>query len=138
MARVNAGGPVMVAAGVTWGADAMFVGGVAAPTTGQGLYATLRQGAAFNYSIPVAAGAYVVRLHFSELCTCAKGAGDRLFTVSINKKTVLPLMDVVAVAGWGTPHVVALSVAVTGKKITVAFESIKGLAFVNAIEIVAA
>ncbi len=94
---INAGG----GATNVCGADQFFAGGAAwGPDQQAGLaLETLRygvNGAAFSYNIPVAPGAYQVKLSFVEPNKTA--AGQRLFTVSVNGQQS-PVLDVFSLAG---------------------------------------
>jgi hypothetical protein len=51
------------------------------------------------YRIPVSNGTYAVKLHFAETYEGIKEAGQRVFSVAIEGKTVLPDFDVFKEAG---------------------------------------
>jgi len=105
------------------------------------IYETRREGA-FLYDIPLAPGAYELRLHFAETLygeSNAAGGGEtsRLFNVSINGVKTLDMFDVIADAGANEADVRAfndVSPAADGK-LHLQFEAHTNLAFVNAIEV---
>ena len=96
--------------GNLWRADQYFKGGytamrleaVSAPGEDENLYSGERYGD-FTYQIPVARGAYDLKLHFAETWFVDSGnsdrAADRLMTVLVNKEKVLDNFNVKASAG---------------------------------------
>ncbi|WP_051935670.1 NPCBM/NEW2 domain-containing protein [Deinococcus sp. YIM 77859] len=124
--RINAGGPAQVVDGVRWeGCEAVnacqgyvrggfayterplvAISGVQPPAnealyqsewTGGETTGVPAGGVAFGFQIPVANGAYLVRLHFAELNKYA--VGKRIFDVNLEGRTVLPQFDVFEAAG---------------------------------------
>src|ERR1700722_3690491 len=113
--------PVRVAAGASaaytdptgnvWDADVGFHGGVALENANQAVKDTTAptifdgpryccsngQAAGFGYRFGVPAGTYSVTLKFTE--NWVTGAGQRLFNVTINGKTVLSDFDIFAESG---------------------------------------
>jgi hypothetical protein len=102
---VNSGGP----ANGSFGADQFFSGGSTFTNTASidmsqittnpppaAIFNTERFGA-MTYTIPNRSGAQTVTLYFAE--TFVTGAGQRLFSVSINGTTVLSNFDIFASAG---------------------------------------
>jgi len=98
-------------AGKLWSADRWFAGGTAvkssawriARTQDPDLYRTSRLGQ-FRYDIPLKEGTYELRLHFAETVYGpgtggGGGEGSRIMAVSVNGKTLLSHLDVVADAG---------------------------------------
>jgi len=98
-------------AGKLWSADRWYAGGTAvksnawriARTQDPDLYRTSRQGQ-FRYDIPLQKGTYELRLHFAETVYGpgtggGGGEGSRIMAVSVNGKTLLSHLDVVADAG---------------------------------------
>jgi hypothetical protein len=101
-------------AGKLWSADRWYSGGTAvkssawriARTQDPDLYRTSRQGE-FRYDIPLQKGIYELRLHFAETVYGpgtggGGGEGSRIMSVSVNGKTLLSHLDVVADAGAGS------------------------------------
>jgi len=98
-------------AGKLWIADRWFSGGSAvksnawriARTQDPDLYRTSRQGQ-FRYDIPLEKGIYELRLHFAESTYGpgtggGGGEGSRIMAISVNGKTLLSHLDIVADAG---------------------------------------
>jgi hypothetical protein len=98
-------------AGKLWSADQWFSGGNAvksnawriARTQDPDLYRTSRLGQ-FRYDIPLKKGVYELRLHFAETVYGpgtggGGGEGSRVMTVTVNGKTLLSHLDIVADAG---------------------------------------
>jgi len=98
-------------AGKLWNPDTYFSGGSAVQSTVQHIwrtqdpiiYRTSRQGD-FSYNIPLKAGTYELRLHFSETQYGPEnagggGEGSRTMTVTANGETLLHDFDVLADAG---------------------------------------
>ena len=143
------GGPYLDRFGRLWQSDRYFKdGGVfdsnnhpILGTREPRIYETRREGA-FSYDIPLAPGAYELRLHFAETLygeSNAAGGGEtsRLFNVSINGVKALDMFDVIADAGANEADVRAfndVSPAADGK-LHLQFEAHTNLAFVNAIEV---
>ncbi|MBB5374990.1 N-acetylneuraminic acid mutarotase [Deinococcus metalli] len=124
--RLNAGGPALTVAGVTWAACTAAsscqnavtggfaytpspppaIAGAAAPATPELYQSEWTGGAtqgvpegssAFAFRVPVPNGSYRVALHFTELNKSA--AGQRLFDVTLEGTTVLRNFDIYAEAG---------------------------------------
>jgi glucose/arabinose dehydrogenase len=139
---LDAGG----AAAGSYAADADFQGGTANQVSNtidtsqvnspapQAVYQSWRDGT-FTYTLPnlTAGASYNVRLDFSE--NVATGAGQDVFNVVINGRTVLKNFDVFAAAGGAFRAIerdFATSASTSGT-ITVAFKSVTGQARVNGI-----
>ncbi|MBJ7357901.1 malectin domain-containing carbohydrate-binding protein [Nocardioides sp.] len=160
--RINAGGVAQSTGGTTWagcasaGACGGFVTGgfshtendtiTGIPTgmnnaifqsewTGGQSQGTPVGSRAFGFNVPVANGAYLVRLHFAEL---NKNAADlRLFDVRLEGTTVLSSFDVFAAAG-GIDRAVAreFTTTVNDGAATIDFITRKENAKVSAIELI--
>ena len=91
------------------------------------------------YRIPVANGAYVVKLHFAETYEGIKDVGERVFSVAIEGKTVLPNLDVFKEAGkQGFAAVVKeFEVEVKDGELTIEFAPKVQNAMINGIEVAA-
>jgi hypothetical protein len=87
-----------------------------------------------TYQATVPNGSYIVNLKFADGVETA--AGQRVFSIAINGKTVAPRFDIVGLSG-GTyqPFDKAFPVTVTNGRIQVSFGSIVFNPKVNAIEI---
>lgn len=155
--RIRAGWPTawQDRAGQEWLADSYFLGGNALVRTKNpiqqrysslpeaALYASERWGH-FSYAIPVAEGRYRVTLRFCEghygpSNSGGGGAGSRLFDVYCNGVALLRNFDVFKEAGGeGRPVERTFSgVRPTAQgKIVLMFVPVKGMAFVNGIEVV--
>ena len=159
--RINAGGPAQTVGGITWSActglagcsgwvtggfshtEADTITGVPAGMN-QALFRSEWTGGstngvpagarAFGYDVPVANGAYRVRLHFTELNKT--GPGQRVFDVRLEGAAVLTRFDVFAAAG-GIDRVVTreFPVTITDGKVTLDFIRQVQNAKVSAIEI---
>jgi hypothetical protein len=145
-ALIDAGG----AASGSWSADAGYSGGwVASASTKaidtsrvsnpapQAVYQTQRAGSAFSYTIAnlAANSAYSVRLHFVE--SFFSSAGQRVFNVAANGKSVLSNFDTFKAAG-GQNIAVAMPFSATSDasgKISIAFAATVNNASVAAIEV---
>jgi hypothetical protein len=74
------------------------------------------------YKFLLANGKYTVRLHFAEDYEGITGVGQRVFSVTINDKTVLKDFDPYKVGGFGKPIVKEYKhVDVTDGKLTIGF-----------------
>ena len=94
-------------------------------------------GLAFKFSIPVANGAYRVRLHFAELNK--DGAGRRVFDVQLEGTTVLSQFDIWREAGGiNTAIVREFPVTINDGTITLDFIRQVENAKISAIEILPA
>ena len=145
--RVEAGNPALYTDvdGRTWAADQHFEGGSAldrgaiaiAGTRDPRLYQTERWGLA-AYRVPLANGAYTVRLHFAETYSGVTAPGQRVFGVAV-EGTSLGDIDVVAQAG-GTHRALVKSatVNVADGRLDVAFTPRVQSPLLNAIEVVPA
>jgi N-acetylneuraminic acid mutarotase len=87
---------------------------------------------AFSFGIPVAAGAYRVRLHFAET---SKGPGQRVFDVTAEGTRRLDDLDVAAEVGRDRALVKELRVAVTDGRLDLGFVRQVDNAMVSAIEV---
>ena len=97
------------------------------------LYDSFREGD-FSYDIPVPAGSYEITLKFVE--PSASAAGQRVFDVIANGKTVLSRFDVFAAAGGKLKSVARnFDVEATGGKLTLGFRPIHGDAIVSALSV---
>jgi mannan endo-1,4-beta-mannosidase len=137
--------PVTDSSGNVWSADEDYAGGTAlltadhavAGTSSPDLYDGQRygdSGTAFKYVIPVPAGRYLVRLHFTEGYFAT---GGRVFDVSLDGIKVLQNFDIYAEAGsaWkAVDHAFAVSVA-SAPAITLTFDPVVQDPLINAIEI---
>jgi hypothetical protein len=90
---------------------------------------------AYKFTLPN--GKYTVRLHFAETFEGITGEGQRVFSVSINDKTVLKDLDLYKETGtWKKPIVKEFKkVAVTDKKLVIGFTSNIENPEINGIEI---
>lgn len=102
--RINSGGAAYTdSLGQGWQADSDFTGGTTysvtsaiANTNDPTLYQSERRGS-FTYDFAVPSGTYAVTLKFAE--TSFTSAGQRVFDVAIDGKTVLSNFDIYAAAG---------------------------------------
>jgi len=91
---------------------------------------------AYEFVIPN--GTYTVRLHFAETYEGITDAGQRVFSVSVNGKTVLENFDLFKEAGFEKPVVKEYKgVTVTDKKLTIGFVPNIENPEINGIEIIA-
>lgn len=161
--RINAGGPAQTVSGTTWSAcsaigscsgwvsggnacsEADTITGIPAGVdntilqsewTGGAFSPTVPVGQrAFGFSVPVANGAYQVRLHFAELNKT--GANQRTFDVRLEGSTVLSNFDVFQQAGGIDRAIVRqFNATVTDGAVTIDFIRRIENAEVSAIEIV--
>jgi hypothetical protein len=155
--RIRAGWPAswQDAAGQQWRADSYFLGGNALVRTTNparesnairadtALYASERWGH-FSYAVPVSEGRYRVTLrfcegHYGSRNTGIGGLGSRLFDVYCNGVALLRNFDIFREAGGeGRPlSRVFKGIRPTAQgKIVLTFVPVKGMACVNAIEVV--
>ena len=127
--------------GAVYLADAKFSGGATykttatiAGTTDPYLYQTERYGN-FSYAIPVANGNYDVTFKFAEIYWSS--AGQRAFNVSMEGKTVLSNLDLVAEARPKAAYDVKIPVSVTDGVLNMTFTSVVGDAQVNGMVVTA-
>jgi hypothetical protein len=139
---VNPGGAQYIGAGGTvYDADSWFSGGSTDTTTAaitgtadDRLYQSWRYGN-FSYKIPVANGDYLVTLKFAE--NLWSQVGKRVFNVSMEGKTVLSKLDVIAKVGPKAAYDVTLPVTVTDGLLNLGFQPVVGNAMVNALKVTA-
>jgi len=134
--RVNAGGGVSGA----YGADQYFTGGAAYTATvavpaGLPDYLKTSRAGNFSYRFPVSDGSYTVVLHFVENSSAITAAGQRSFSVAINGSSVIPSLDLFAVAGINVEVVKTFPATAAGNGISIAFTTIVRNAVVSAIEV---
>jgi hypothetical protein len=89
------------------------------------------------YKFKVPAGKYTVRLHFAETYSGIGGEGERVFSVTINGKTVLKDFDVYKEAGKPEKPIVKefKGIAVTNGELVISFVSNIENPEINGIEI---
>jgi hypothetical protein len=132
------------AAGNVWLADTGFTDGETVDrgadlkienTPNPGLYLTERYGmTAFSYPVPN--GKYMVNLHFAETYEDITGAGQRVFSFTVQGKEFKDF-DVWAKAGGGLrAYVEKAPVTVTDGKVQVAFKENVQSPEINGIEII--
>lgn len=145
--RVNAGGADYVdPQGRLWSADAFHNSGDAVTsipgvdvvgTTLDAIYRSYRSdtpdGVDLAYRFPVAAGEYVVRLHFAEVN--AKAGPGRRFDVVVEGETAIAGLDVAGGAGFGHALVREVRAAVHDGILDLEFGRIAGNPLISAIEI---
>lgn len=129
--------------GAIWSADNGAVGGnildrgsiAIANTSNSRLYQTERYGMN-QYAFDVANGIYEVRLHFAETYLPITGAGQRVFSINIEEKSITNL-DVFAEAG-GSNRVLVKTVLVRVKdnELNINFTQQTQLPMINAIEVI--
>jgi Malectin domain/Bacterial TSP3 repeat len=137
---VNAGGPQYVnTAGEVYDADADFSGGKTYTTTvaiagtqDDRLYQSERYGN-FSYNVPMANGSYDVTLKFAEIYFTS--VGQRVFNVSIEGKTVISKLDLVAKVGPKAAYDVTVPVTVSDGMLNIGFQSVINNAKVSAIKV---
>jgi hypothetical protein len=138
------------AEGNVWSGDRYFTGGSVtelpnqhiARTRNPGLYLTARTGV-FSYKIPLAPGAYELRLHFAETTyspasSLGGGENSRVFDVQLNGIPLLKQFDIVSDGGANAADVRVfrdISPSDDGY-LHLDFAGSLGLPIVNAIEIV--
>jgi Malectin domain/Bacterial TSP3 repeat/Fibronectin type III domain len=138
---VNAGGVQYTAGDATvFAADAKFSGGsiytttaAIAGTADDRLYQSERFGN-FSYNIPVPNGDYEVTLKFAEIYWTS--AGQRVFNVLIEGKTVISQLDLVAKVGPKAAYDVVVPVTVADGVLNITFQSVVENAKVSAIKVV--
>lgn len=139
--RINVGGPRYVdSGGQVWEADQHFTGGrtpkgsFTVNGTAEGpLFADRRQGT-FRYAVPVASGAYNLRLVFAEPQHAV--AGKRTFDVTAENRLIFDDLDIAAHAGRQTALVTGTPVDVSDGRLDLYFESRVDNAILSAIELV--
>ena len=125
--------------GKTWGADRGFTGGTVstgsgdvAGTSSDRLFNSRRYGD-FSYSLPIANGAYRVRLLFMD--PVFSTAGQRKFDVFAEKKLALNDFDITAVGGGNAAVTKTFITKVSDGRLNLWFDSVKDNAIVSAIEV---
>ena len=100
------------------------------------LYDTFREGD-FSYRIPVPDGQYRVTILFQE--PSANTAGERMFDVTVNGKTVLQGFDIFAAAGGKLKSIDrTFNAEARGGYLSIAFRGVKGDALASALSVVRA
>ncbi len=145
--RINAGGLAYTdSLGQEWSADFGYNTGYAfktsntvTGTTDPALYQSERWdpsgGEELRYSLPLADGTYVVRLHFADIYSGTNQPGKRAFDISIEGLTVLEDLDVVAEVGPLTARDVTFTVDVADGVLDIEFFHKIENPKVNAIEV---
>jgi Malectin domain/IPT/TIG domain len=125
-----------------WNADTYFVGGVAyndlsvvvEGTMSSRLYQSQRVGA-FDYDIPVPAGAYELILHFAELNENTT-VGVNVFNIELEKRLIFPNVDIVGLIGSPKKALTLETVIdIVDGYLSLSFRSVNGLPTLSAIEI---
>ena len=83
-------------------------------------------------TVPVPSGSYIVNLYFAEPCSYF-APGSRVFGVVLNGTTIVPSLDLAAVAGVEKP--VVESASVSGSKVVLDLKRITQAQVIAAIEI---
>ncbi|WP_250419078.1 PKD domain-containing protein [Pontibacter deserti] len=154
--RINSGGPQMIAFDNTFAADKLFSGGnvytnTAASIEGteyDALYQSERSSSvdlgSFDYNIPVAAGQYLVKLHFAEIYYGATGGGaygigKRVFNVTAEGNPIpgLTNYDILADVGVMTAVVKEVLVDVQDGTLNLNFKGVVNRPKVSAVEVIA-
>ena len=138
---LNTGGPATSPGDVDYLADQYFTGGAVykvsagiANTTDDAVYQTLRYGPNFSYAVPVANGAYDLKLQFAE--TYFNGAGRRIFDVKAEGGLVVDNLDVwKAAGGQNVAKDVVVPVTVQDGVLNLQFISSVNNAVINGIEL---
>jgi glucose/arabinose dehydrogenase/N-acetylneuraminic acid mutarotase len=141
--RINAGGTALIDShNQYWEADTFFTGGVAAEETqpiwntdDDPLYINERA-TPHQYNIPMANGAYVVRLHMAELFFNSPGV--RRFNATIEGVPVLSSFDIYANAGKASLITKSFPATVTDGSLNITFTNVFDNATVHAIDVVPA
>ncbi len=140
---INAGGTQFLGVdGVTYSADQNFSGGTIAAsaepvdaTQNDTLYKTERWGA-FTYEIPVANGAYLVDLKFSEFFWT--NSGSRVMNVSAEGQPVITGLDLYTLVGLNVAYDEVHPVLVQDGGLTLQFSASAGDAKLSAVGIYSA
>jgi len=145
--RVNAGGASYVDSNSqTWAADNGFTSGSASTfanpiegTTDDPIYQTFRYddtpSSPLDYSFAVTNGQYEVKLHFAETWSGITAVGQRIFDVLLENQVAIDNLDVFAVAGANTAHVVTLPVTVNDGQLTIGLRHVVQNPFICGIEV---
>jgi N-acetylneuraminic acid mutarotase len=139
--RIDAGGDGLTdSSGKVWRADTNVTAGVAAGggdsvagTSDDALFSTRRSGD-FAYSLPIKSGTYKVKFLFMEPTHTA--AGQRVFDVIAERKTILNNFDITAVSGKLTAVVKTANVIVSDGRLNLWFQTEKDASMVSAIEVI--
>jgi hypothetical protein len=142
--RINTGGALYTTGDSREFAADQYFNGTSSPyikpyvgiegTTDDDLYRSERWGKNFSYDIPVAAGTYLVRLHFAEIY--AKAVGKRIFNVKAEGSAWLTNFDIYAEAGYAVALVKETEVVVTDGVLNLGFVASKENAKISAIEVI--
>jgi glucose/arabinose dehydrogenase len=138
--RINTGGPGYVdRLNRVWSTDQHFIGGVMASTTRQ-IYNTLEDPLYLDeralehaYSIPVASGTYIVRLHFVELFKTS--TGSRQFDVLLEGTKILDKFDIYREAGQGALITRSFPVSISDGNVDLQFKKVFENPVIHAIDI---
>lgn len=136
----NVGGAAYTSpSGVSYKADAGYTGGrvgttsaAIGGTTEGALYQNERFGN-FSYAIPLANGNYNVTLKFAEIYWTAPG--KRVFSVTMNGKTVIGNLDLFAKVGKNKAYDVTVPASVTNGVLSIGFVTHADNATVSAIRV---
>ncbi|CAH0999303.1 hypothetical protein LEM8419_00601 [Neolewinella maritima] len=138
--RINAGGPTTDNQGSTFRADQYFLDGnsyLNANNSLPAIYQTERTAGSpyvLRYALPLADGAYTVRLHFAEIYWGAIGAGGtgrRIFDVRLEGQLVQDNYDIIADVGSLTAVVKEYRVTMTDGTLNLRLDASSGVGGVN-------
>ncbi len=117
---INAGGPTVTEAGITWLADQSFTNGNTASfnpsisnTAGQTVYKSERwMNGTLEYNIPVANGEYEVQIHLAEIHVLSQTVGGRVFDIELEGTMVETAVDIFDEVGANTALIKTYSVTI--------------------------
>jgi len=147
--RLNAGGPQVLAGGVTWQADRYYTGGTTSTwatskdiqgSTADAVYRSSRVGG-FGYEIPVPAVAdYVVRVHEAEVYFGAEGRpggpGSRVFSLNLEGgPEELSNYDIAASVGSMRAVVKQFRLPVSDGRLSITSSALVGQAKMSGLEV---
>ena len=127
---LNAGGGQVQHDGVTWQADAYFIGGqtymkgglAIAGTDNDKIYQSERWGP-MSYNIPVANGSYQLALHFAEIYLKDGDSGQRVFDVMVEGQKVLTNFDILSKTTSNTAWIETIAAQVSDGELNISFTS---------------
>jgi hypothetical protein len=117
------------------GGDLLYTGSTISGAQDQYLYRSARRGlyADFSYSIPLANGAYLLKLRFAEIAFTAPG--QRVFNVTANGSAILTNFDILREVPPLTVDDKVFPVTVTNGTLQIAFAGVVNFGVINGIQI---
>ncbi len=146
--RINNGGPQLTLNGNIWLTDSYFkdvsnlnpsntfiTNKAIANTNQQSIYQSERYGKAFNYTIPMTNGNYIVKLHFAEIYWTVPG--KRIMNITIEGgQAILNNFDILGNTTPNTALIKEFPITITDSVLNIQLTAVTDMAKISGIEII--